>query len=170
MRVTNLTFLPFLLRLAASCSLTGHTLRFYENDIKNKSVERRWAHINTDRDDDEDPKAPSAIPWGRVWKDNTILWCFKNVNEWSATGVDVIRGDIRAAWNLWVAAGIDEQVMTFREGSVEECQGTNILLVKRGDLETSAGKKNGVIAVMNLNEARTALGDRVANFAHEIGQ
>ena len=91
--------------------------------------------------------------------------------EWEAVGVDVMRRDIAAAWDLWIAAGIDAQVMTFREGTVEECQGTNILKIERGSLASLAGKRDNEAAVMYLNDlGSAALGDRVANFAHEIGQ
>ncbi len=172
MRATNLTVLSFLLRLAASCSLTGHTILWRQNDTRDNSVERRWSHIPIERYPDEiDPKSPSFIPWGNIWKDNTILWCFDYVPEWEAVGVDVMRRDIAAAWDLWIAAGIDAQVMTFREGTVEECQGTNILKIERGSLASIVGKTDNKAAVMYLNDlGSAALGDRVANFAHEIGQ
>ena len=174
MRATILTVFGFMLRLAASCLLTGHSVHLRGRNASSNPVEKRWIRIPSDRDDDEDPDAPGAIPWGRVWKDNTILWCFGNGDEWLK--IATVRQDIMAAWDLWVLNGIDSQVMIFREGTYAECYGkdqdqSKLLVVWAGAPAATAGQKKDSAGQMFLSESGdNGLGDRVADFAHEIGQ
>ena len=128
----------------------------------------------SDRDDDEDPDAPGAIPWGRVWKDNTILWCFGDRTQWLK--IATVRQDIEAAWDLWLLNGIDAQVMIFREGTVAECYDedqdqSKLLVVWSGASAATVGQEMDSAGHMYLGETGDhALGDRVADFAHEIRQ
>lgn len=168
--ITTLTVTSFLLQLAASCPLTGSTVRLRERHSSNDTVQRRWSHMEPG-DPDGDKTDPLHVPNGALWPDNTLIWCFSDASEWG-NQLSAIRADIEAAWNLWVLAGVDAQTVIFREGSAVECDpsNTNVLDVRKGPLLSTVGyydKGN----VMSLSDsATTALGDRIANFAHEIGQ
>ena len=174
MRTIILVVFGFLLRLAASCLLTGHSVHLRGRNASSNPVGKRWVRMPSDRDDDEDPNAPGAIPWGRVWKDNTIIWCFGTTERWYS--IATVRHDITAAWKLWVLEGVDEQVMIFREGTDAECYDetfdqSKLLDVWPGSLASTVGQRKGVAGQMYLSETGdNGLGDRIASFAHEIGQ
>ena len=165
-----LTVSFYLLQLAASCLLTGSTVHLRERDKTNDAIQRRWSHMEPG-DPGGDKTDPLHVPNGAVWPSNTLIWCFNDPSEWGSQ-LSAIRADIEAAWKLWVLAGVDAQTVIFREGNAVECapSNTNVLDVRKGPLLSTVGyydKGN----VMSLSDsATTALGDRVANFAHEIGQ
>ncbi len=131
----------------------------------NYTLARRWYHINDD-----------AVR--QYWPGRTIRFCF-------APGAEVLRPNVRLAWNMWIAAGVDSRTFTFKEGSASYCRNAanraNFLMIQLNNNQnvhtslgkTLAGAQTGVPGpVMSID--RTALNaagwiTEASAIAHEIG-
>jgi hypothetical protein len=86
-----------------------------------------------------------------------------------------MRLSLQAAWKLWVDAGIDPNVQDFREGTAEDCfhPGDRALIVEISSdstMHSNLGRlrEGSVMTLIPSNDV--GMGDKIANYAHEIGQ
>ncbi|KAK0625191.1 hypothetical protein B0T17DRAFT_532177 [Bombardia bombarda] len=164
--------ITLLSHLAHSCRLTGSQVYLRDMDnIINNTISKRWSHMEPG-DGTKNTGDPFYIPFGQLWPGNTLIWCFSDESEWGgAQQANLIRQDIVAAWKLWIAAGVDEQTIIFREGNPAECSPSNqnVLDVIKGSLFSTVGHFTDGNVISLSDSPTSALGDRIANFAHEIG-
>ncbi|KAK0630524.1 hypothetical protein B0T17DRAFT_528614 [Bombardia bombarda] len=109
--------------------------------------------------------------FGRLWEGNTAIYCF--AGSVSNDDRTILRRDLTAAWELWTTAGIDARIINFREATVEECEGPRntyiqIVVPKKDSLSSSLGNTGTSRMTLSTNPDM-AMGDRVGNYAHEIG-
>jgi len=138
--------------------------------LTKRDLSERWLHIIPPA---QTPNiAQSSNRFGETWAGNTVPYCFGAAV--SADNQVIFRRDLAAAWNSWIAAGVDSRTINFREGTPSECTDNNRrnyleVAYAAGTLVTTLG--NDGQSTMTLDTDPTiGLGDRVANYAHEIGQ
>ena len=131
-------------------------------------IQRNQTHLNLDR-----RYYAIEYPPSRFWPQATIPYCFDN----SVTDTNAFGSLLTQAWQRWIDAGVDENQLTFRQGSAAECANPATVLTvfqTTGGLSSSPGRVPGTSInpgpAMRLNSATDiASGDLVANFAHGIG-
>ena len=122
-----------------------------------------------------DRRGMRAIPGengdGALWANNVIPFCIDPTLD--ANTRQVVEDSLISAWGLWTTAGV--RGLVFRTGTAAECaagSGTSTLRVQISTIKmsTSIGMDLGGGSMTLVMDEVFGLGDRVANFAHEIGQ
>jgi hypothetical protein len=108
---------------------------------------------------------------GNLWTNNEIPFCIDTSLDVNTR--QVVEDALMSAWGLWITSGV--RALNFRSGTQAECapgSGTQTLRVQISttSMSTSIGMSIGGGTMKLVMDEKFGLGDRVANFAHEIGQ
>jgi hypothetical protein len=114
---------------------------------------------------------PGQTGDGSLWTNNEIPFCIDTSVDINT--IQVVENALASAWGLWITAGV--RGLNFRRGTPAECaqgSGTQTLRVQISttSMSTSIGMGLGGGTMTLVMDENFGLGDRVANFAHEIGQ
>ncbi|KAK3935546.1 hypothetical protein QBC46DRAFT_397358 [Diplogelasinospora grovesii] len=114
------------------------------------------------------PNGPNRV--GVLWTGNRIPFCIDTTLDINTR--QTIEDALVSAWGLWVAEGV--RGLVFEPGSQEECQAgeSNTYLsvtISETSMATTLGMGGAGGRMMLVMDENFGLGDRVANFAHEIG-
>ncbi|KAK3386682.1 hypothetical protein B0H63DRAFT_558329 [Podospora didyma] len=158
--------LLLLFHFAAGCSMTGARLTRRGGGKLNgtrASLQPRWSHMvprpdhdvtmgggsNGGSDSGSDVDPPDPNPGGQLWPNYNIVYCFADDDHWS--DFTTMEYYVFAAWQLWVFAGVNDQILKFRQGNNVECdenapgglQDGQILIIDRSPTPTDAGTGSG---------------------------
>jgi hypothetical protein len=174
LKISRLTLVFILLTTSLACPDPWEALRLPDGKIiggaskpltlrNESSHDKRWMQM-----------VPGRFGYGDLWPGGTIIYCMGASITGAADRTDM-RLSLQAAWKLWVDAGIDPNVQDFREGTVGDCSspGNGALTVEissDGTMHSNYGRYSDGSVMVLIPRNDVGMGDKIANYAHEIGQ